>query len=291
MKKDEMDGITGKKTGKTGKITVAHTPDADDAFMFYAMTAGKIEMPFEVEHVIKDIETLNRMAFENQLDVTAISVHAYAYLSENYRILSAGASVGDGYGPVVVAENERESLGRVAVPGKLTTAFLLLMLACDDLGFEFEPVEMRFDEIIPAVKEGKVDSGLLIHEGQITYADHGLVKLIDLWEWWNEKTSLPLPLGVNAINRRFDEETQKAFLKAMRESIRYALEHSEEAVSYALKFSRGLSGELTEKFAKMYVNEYTYEMPESVVEAINTLFDMAEEKGILKKPVVDVLFL
>ncbi|RUM33473.1 MAG: ABC transporter substrate-binding protein [Archaeoglobus sp.] len=273
------------------KITVAHTPDADDAFMFYAMTAGKVEMPFEVEHVVRDIETLNRMAFENKLDVTAISVHAYAYLSKNYRILSAGASVGDGYGPIVVAKREIEDLGKVAVPGKLTTAFLLLTLACDDLGIEFEPVEMKFDEIIPAIKDGKVDSGLLIHEGQMTYTSHGLTKLIDLWEWWNDKTSLPLPLGVNAINRKFDEETQKTFLRVMKKSIEYALKNSDEAVNYAMKFSRGLSRNLTEKFAKMYVNEYTYEMPESVVKSINTLFDIAEEKGILRKPTVDILFM
>ncbi len=272
------------------KLRVAHTPDADDAFMFYAMTSGKIDMPFEVEHFIADIETLNRLAFENQLDVTAISVHAYAYLSENYRILSAGASVGDGYGPVVVAREEREDLGKVAVPGKLTTAFLLLTLACDDLGIEFEPVEMKFDEIIPAVKRGEVDSGLLIHEGQMTYRDHGLVKLVDLWEWWSNNTGLPLPLGVNAINRRLDENMQKEFLKAMRESIRYAMENPEEATEYAMRYSRGLSRELTERFARMYVNEYTYEMPENVVNAINVLFDMAEEKGILRKPVVDVLF-
>ncbi len=272
------------------KLRVAHTPDADDAFMFYAMTSGKIDMPFEVEHFIADIETLNRLAFENQLDVTAISVHAYAYLSENYRILSAGASVGDGYGPVVVAREEREDLGKVAVPGKLTTAFLLLTLACDDLGIEFEPVEMKFDEIIPAVKRGEVDSGLLIHEGQMTYRDHGLVKLVDLWEWWSNNTGLPLPLGVNAINRRLDENMQKEFLKAMRESIRYAMENPEEATEYAMRYSRGLSRELTERFARMYVNDYTYEMPENVVNAINVLFDMAEEKGILRKPVVDVLF-
>ncbi len=272
------------------KIVVAHTPDADDAFMFYAMTAGKIEMPFEVEHFIEDIETLNKLAFERQLDVTAISVHAYAYLSKDYRILSAGASVGDGYGPVVVAKREMENLGKVGVPGKLTTAFLLLTLACDSLGIDFEPVEMRFDEIIPALKEGKIDSGLLIHEGQMTYREHGFTKLIDLWEWWNEKTSLPLPLGVNVISRKFDEETQIAFLRAMKESIKYALENPEEAVSYAMKYSRGLDRERTEKFAKMYVNEYTYEMPESVVKAMEILFDMAEKKGLLKKPELDVLF-
>ena len=276
------------------KLRVAHTPDADDAFMFYAMTAGKIEMPFEVEHIIKDIETLNRLAFEKALDVTAISVHAYAYLSRDYRILSAGASVGDGYGPIVVTRESRgdfrENLGKVAIPGKLTTAYLLLNLACDSLGIVFEPVEMKFDQIIPALIEGKVDSGLLIHEGQMTYKDYGLVKVLDLWEWWHKETSLPLPLGVNVISRAIEESLQKAFLKAMKDSIKYALDHVEEAVSYAMKYSRGLSKELTEKFAKMYVNEYTYEMPKEVVKAMDLLFDMAEEKGILKKPVLDILY-
>ncbi len=272
------------------KLRVAHTPDADDAFMFYAMTTGKIEMPFEVEHIIKDIETLNRLAFEKALDVTAISVHAYAYLSRDYRILSAGASVGDGYGPIVVSRENRENLGKVAIPGKLTTAYLLLNLACDSLGIDFEPVEMKFDHIIPALIEGKVDSGLLIHEGQMTYKDYGLVKVLDLWEWWYEETSLPLPLGVNVISRAIDEDVQKAFLKAMKDSIKYALNNVEEAVSYAMKYSRGLSKELTEKFAKMYVNEYTYEMPKEVVKAMDLLFDMAEERGILKKPILDILY-
>ncbi len=270
-------------------IKVAHTPDADDAFMFYAMTNGKIELPFEVEHIVKDIETLNKMAFEKAVDVTALSVHAYAYLSEDYRILSAGASVGDGYGPIVVS-TEKGDFGKIAVPGKLTTAYLLLVLACDDLGFEFEPVEMRFDQIIPAIKEGKVDSGLLIHEGQMTYSEHGLVKLLDLWEWWHKKTSLPLPLGINVISRDLDEKVQKEFLRAMKESIKYALNNVDEAVEFAMKYSRGLSKEKTEKFAKMYVNDYTYEMSEEVVKAIEVLFEMAENKGVLKKPKLDILY-
>ncbi|AEA46798.1 menaquinone biosynthesis family protein [Archaeoglobus veneficus] len=270
------------------EITVAHTPDADDAFMFYAMTAGKIEMPFKVVHVIEDIETLNRMAFDGGLDVTAISVHAYAYLHDKYRILSAGASVGDGYGPIVVAKNDVEVEGRrIAVPGKYTTAYLLLKLAVD----EFEPVEMRFDEIIPAVKRGDVDAGLLIHEGQITYERHGLTKVLDLWEWWYDKTRLPLPLGVNAIKRSIPEDMQKAFLKAMRESIDYALNNADEAVEYAMKYSRGLDKETTKRFAMMYVNEYTYEMPDSVVKGIDALLTMAEKKGFFEKPPVDILFL
>lgn len=268
-------------------MIVAHTPDADDAFMFYAMVKGKVKSDLEIEHLIEDIETLNRMAFEGKLDVTAISVHAYAYLHNNYRILSAGASVGDGYGPVVVAKEKIDLKGkRIAIPGKYTTANLLLMLALDD----YRPVEMRFDKIIDAVKKGEVDAGLLIHEGQITYEMEGLVKVLDLWEFWEEQTSLPLPLGVNVINRRIPEEIQRKFLKLMKESIKYALTHVDEAVDYAMRYSRGMSKDLVRKFALMYVNDYTYEMPPKVVKAMERMFEMAEEKGILNKPKLDILF-
>ncbi|AIY89727.1 menaquinone biosynthesis family protein [Geoglobus acetivorans] len=269
------------------KLRVAHTPDADDAFMFYAMMEGKIPLDFEVEHIIEDIESLNRRAFQENIEVTALSVHAYAYLSDRYRILSAGASVGDGYGPIVVARDSIELEGRrIAIPGKYTSASLYLKLAVSD----YEPVEMRFDRIIDAVKSGEVDAGLLIHEGQITYERHGLEKVLDLWEWWKEKTSLPMPLGVNVISRRVPEGLQKKFLRAMQESIEYALKNPDEATDYAMKYSRGMDFETTKKFAMMYVNEYTYKMPESVVRAIETLFDMAEERGILKKPPLDILF-
>ncbi len=269
-------------------MLVAHTPDADDAFMFYAMVEGKIPTRLKIEHVIEDIETLNRMAFEGRLDVTALSVHAYAYLDDKYRMLSAGASVGDGYGPVVVAkEDVNLERAKVAIPGRFTTANLLLKLAVG----EFNAVEMRFDRIVDAVKRGEVDAGLLIHEGQITYEMHGLKKVLDLWEFWHDETGLPLPLGVNVINRRIPEEEQVEFLRAMRESIRYALENVEEALEHAMKYSRGLSRDLVRKFALMYVNEYTLEMPPKVVEAIETLYDMAEERGILKKPKMDILFL
>ncbi len=268
-------------------MIVAHTPDADDAFMFYAMVEGKIETNLKIDHLIEDIETLNRMAFEGKLDVTALSLHAYAYLDDRYRILSSGASVGEGYGPIVVAREEMSLEGRrIAIPGRYTTANLLLKMALKD----FKPIEMRFDEVINAVKSGKVDAGLLIHEGQITYETHGLVKVLDLWEFWNDLTSLPLPLGVNVIRRDIEEEKQREFLRAMRESIRYALDHVDEAVDYAMRYSRGMSRELVKKFALMYVNEYTYEMPKKVVRAIETLFEIAEENGILKKPKLDILF-
>ncbi len=268
-------------------MLVAHTPDADDAFMFYAMVTGKVPTRLKIEHLIEDIETLNRMAFEGKLDVTALSVHAYAYLDDKYRILSAGASVGDGYGPIVVARHEVNlRSAKIAIPGKYTTATLLLKLAIGD----FKAVEMRFDEIIDAVKSGEVEAGLLIHEGQITYEMHGLKKVLDLWEFWYDSTKLPLPLGVNVINRRIPEEEQREFLRVMRESIRYALNNVDEALDWAMKYSRGMSRDLVKKFALMYVNEYTYEMPPNVVKAIERLYEMAEEEKILKKPKLDILF-
>ncbi len=268
------------------KLRVAHTPDADDAFMFYALTHGKVDTWLEIEHVIEDIEALNRKALEGIYEVTAISAHAYAYICDKYRLLSAGASVGDGYGPIVVARRSVKLEGsRIAVPGKLTTAYLLLKLAVRD----FYPIEMRFDRIIDAVLNGDCDAGLLIHEGQITYADYGLTKILDLWEWWNSEVSLPLPLGLNAIRRDIDEDVQLEFLRAMRESIRYALDNVDEAMGYAVRFSRGLDAERAKRFATMYVNEYTLNMPESVIAALEKLYRMAEAREILKTPPLDVL--
>jgi 1,4-dihydroxy-6-naphthoate synthase len=265
---------------------IAHTPDADDAFMFYAMVSGKIAN-VRIRHIVEDIETLNRKAFNEEVDVTALSAHAYAFLHEKYRMLSAGASVGDGYGPVVVAKEEIDAKGKkIAVPGKYTTANLLLILALSD----FQPVEMRFDEIINAVKDCRVDAGLLIHEGQITYEHHGLTKILDLWEWWYEETKLPLPLGINVIRRSIPEEEQRRFLKAMQESIKYALQNVDEALQHAMKYSRGLEKELVKKFALMYVNDYTYEMTPKVIKALEELYDMAEAKGLFKKPPLDILF-
>ena len=268
------------------KIKVAHTPDADDAFMFYAMTHGKIDTWLEIEHVIEDIETLNRKAFNAEYEVTAISAHAYALLEDQYRILSSGASVGDGYGPVVVSKEEVELEGkRIAVPGRYTTANLLLKLAVDD----FDPVEMPFDRIIDAVLNDECDAGLLIHEGQITYSEYGLKCVLDLWDWWSQRVKLPLPLGLNAIRRDLSEEVQKEFLRAMRESIAFALQNPDEAIEYAMKYSRGLDKERAKRFAMMYVNDYTYNMPESVEAALKKLYEMAEEKGIVRMPKLDIL--
>jgi 1,4-dihydroxy-6-naphthoate synthase len=266
-------------------MRVAHTPDADDAFMFYAMTNGKIPVSFEIENVVEDIESLNRKAFMGEYEVTALSVHAYAYVADRYRLLSAGASVGDGYGPVVVSK-EDVSLknATVAVPGKLTTACLLLKLAIDA-----KTVEMRFDRILDAVKKDEVQAGLLIHEAQLNYEDHGLKKVLDLYEWWHSKSRLPLPLGVNAIRRDLNLELQREFLRAMKRSIKYALENPEEALNYAQRYARGMSRERLKKFVLMYVNDYTLEMPERVLKAIDLLFEMAEERGIVKKPPLDVL--
>lgn len=267
------------------RLRVAHTPDADDAFIFYAMLKGKVPLDFEVESIVEDIESLNRNAMKGVYDATAISVHAYAFVHRFYRILSTGASVGNGYGPIVVAREKIDlKKALIAVPGNYTTATLLLRLACNA-----RTVEMRFDKIVDAVKRGEVDAGLLIHEAQLNFEDHRLKKVLDLYEWWNSITELPLPLGVNAISRKLSYETQRSFLKAMKESVRYALQNFEEAFSYAEKFSRGLDRERLKKFVRMYVNEFTLEMPKEVERAIETIFEMAEEKGILKKPPLDVL--
>lgn len=266
-------------------MRVAHTPDADDAFMFYAMMNGKIPLNFEVENIVEDIESLNRKALRGEYEVTALSVHAYAFVADKYRLLSAGASVGDGYGPVVVSKRNLDlKKAKIAIPGKLTTASLLLNLAVDA-----KTVEMRFDEILDAVKIGKVDAGLLIHEAQLSYEEHGLKKALDLYEWWHSHTKLPLPLGVNAIKRDLSLDLQRAFLKAMKESVRYALKNVDEALSYAERYARGMDRETLRRFVTMYVNEYTLEMPEKVIKAIEVLFDMAEERGIVKKPRLDVL--
>ncbi|MET1124852.1 MAG: MqnA/MqnD/SBP family protein [Archaeoglobaceae archaeon] len=265
-------------------LRVAHTPDADDAFMFYALAAKKLDTWLEIEHVVEDIETLNRKALEGVYEVTAISAHAYAYVCDRYRILATGASVGDGYGPIVVAKERLDLRGkRIAVPGRYTTAYLLLRLAVP----EFEAVEMRFDEVIDAVVSGECDAALLIHDAQLGYKDVGLVKVLDLWEWWNSRFSLPLPLGLNAIRRDVDAEVAREFLRCMKESVDYALRNVDEALEYAMKYSR-LDKERTRKFVLMYVNDYTREMPESVVRALETLYGEAE-KFLGKKPPLDVL--
>ena len=272
-------------------MLIAHTPDADDAFAFYGMLNGKIATRMRVEHVVDDIEALNRRAFGGEIDVTALSVHAYAFLHSQYRILSAGASVGNGYGPVVVGRRDMELEGkRVAVPGRYTTANLVLKLAAATADININTVEMRFDEVVEALKRGEVDAGLVIHEAQLTYKDQGLVKILDLGEWWHKKTGLPLPLGINCIKRTIPVDQQLEFLDAMRESVQYALKNVDEALRYAMRYSRGAKEEQLRQFVLMYVNRDTYEMSDKVIKALDTLYGRAERAGFISKPPLDILF-
>jgi 1,4-dihydroxy-6-naphthoate synthase len=274
------------------KIRVGHSPDADDAFMFYAIAHGKIPLDgLEVEHVIEDIESLNQRAFSNELEVTALSCHAYAHVSDRYQLLPYGASVGEGYGPIVVGRgrgNVAPSIvgRRVAVPGQYTTAYLVLRLYEAD----FEPIFVPFEKVFQAVEEGKADFGLLIHEGQLTYQEKGFLKIVDLGEWWNETQRLPLPLGVNAIRRDLDEGTKKEFASLFLQSIQYAMAHRDEAIQYALKFGRGIDSGRGDKFVGMYVNEYSLGLDKKVRRALQVLYELAWKKRLLPAPVtIEVL--
>ncbi len=264
------------------KLTLGHSPDADDAFMFFAMTKGKIDTsPVRYEHVLRDIQRLNEMLIRGKLDISAASVHACAYLSQRYEIMTSGASMGIGYGPIVVSKKlaSLDDLKRypVAVPGTLTTAFLALKL-CVGL---FPFVVLPFDRILEAVLKEEVPFGLLIHEGQLTYSDAKLVKVLDLGEWWYCETKLPLPLGVNVVRKDLPDEVKRLTVHHLRESIVYALSNKEEAISYAIQFARGLDSQRTEKFVGMYVNELTVDMGEQGKEAIITLLERAARKGFV----------
>jgi 1,4-dihydroxy-6-naphthoate synthase len=272
-------------------IHVAHSPDSDDAFMFYPLVAEKIDTKgLKFEHVLKDIESLNRDAKEGKWEVSAISFHAYPYVADKYLVLPSGGSVGEGYGPVVVSKEPLDTLKekKVAIPGRWTTAYLTLKL----FEPEFEPVEVYFEDIIPAVLEGKVDAGLVIHEGQLTYKDFGLKKFVDLGEWWKEKYNLPLPLGCNIVRRDLGKELIDLIAKLMRESIEYSLTHKEEALEYARKFARGLENdtERSEKFVSMYVNERTVDYGKDGREAVKLLLKLGYEKGIIKVPIPEKIF-
>jgi 1,4-dihydroxy-6-naphthoate synthase len=263
-------------------IRIAHSPDADDAFMFYALAKGKITHPrFEFEHVLSDIETLNQKALEGYYEVSAISYHAYPYVADKYILMTCGGSIGENYGPIVVARQKIKSLkGKtVAIPGRLTTARLALLI------FESEIIEvfMNFDEILNAVKRGEVEAGLIIHEGQLTYKEEGLEPVVDLGSWWLEETGLPLPLGGNVVKRDLPEKEEIARL--VKESIIYALEHEDEALDYALSFGRGLYREKARKFVRMYVNERTVYLGEDSKKSAQLLLDRGYEKGILSKKV------
>lgn len=270
-------------------MRLGHSPDADDAFMFYGMAKGKITSDLiDFEHVIEDIQSLNKRALNRELETTAISAHGYLKVQDHYRIMSCGASMGNGYGPIVVAnKNINELKGKkIAVPGKLTTAYLLLMLYVE----EFIPVEASFDEIIDEVKNNNVEAGLLIHEGQLTYKDLGLEKLLDLGELWANYTSLPLPLGLNVIRRDIDESLQKETLRIHHESIKFALNNKQEALEYAIEFGRGMKNEVAEQFVLMYVNDLTVKLGEKGVAALKHLFSSAYNKGLInQKPKLDIL--
>jgi 5,8-dihydroxy-2-naphthoate synthase len=268
------------------KIHIAHSPDSDDAFMFYGLASGRVPSNgFELEHVLSDIETLNRAAFTGTYEITAVSFHAYAHLTDRYILLPHGASMGDRYGPVVVAKKDGPaSLKgiRVAIPGELTTAFLTLRLY--DPSFEY--VVVPFDQIQEKVHSGEVEAGLLIHEGQVTYADEGLRKIVDLGEWWADRTGgLPLPLGGNVIRRDLGPAAISKLSGLLRDSIAYGLEHRKEAVDYAMQFGRGLDRKLTDKFVGMYVNGLTLDYGDRGREAVRRLLDDSRAAGLLPRTV------
>src|SRR3954468_1276980 len=268
------------------KIRIAHSPDSDDAFMFYGLASGKVPSgEFDLEHVLADIETLNRAAFTGTYEITAVSFHAYAHLTDRYVLLPHGASMGDRYGPVVVARKDGPaSLKgiRVAIPGELTTAFLTLRLY--DPSVEY--VVVPFDQIQEKVHSGDVAAGLLIHEGQLTYAEEGLRKIVDLGEWWADRTGgLPLPLGGNIIRRDLGTEMIRKVSKLLHDSIAYGLSHRKEAVEYAQQFGRGLDKDRTDTFVGMYVNELTLAYGERGRAGVERLMSEAFEKGLIPKPV------
>ena len=272
------------------EISIAHSPDSDDAFMFYGLATNKVRVPgYRFTHTLCDIETLNRRAQNEAFyDVTAISFHAYPYLQDNYTLMGCGGSVGEGYGPMVVASKKLnpEDLGRirVAVPGTLTTAYLSLKVFNPAIETEVVP----FDQIIPAILAGKFDAGLIIHEGQLTYSSSGLYKVIDLGVWWRETTGLVLPLGGNAIRRSLGAEAHKIISKALRDSIQHALDHREQALEYAMQFARDLDANLANRFVSMYVNERTLDYGPDGREAIRKLLELGHERGIIPiKPQID----
>ncbi len=268
------------------EITVAHSPDSDDAFMFYALANNKIDTgDLKFVNILSDIETLNQKAFEGVYDVTAISFHAYAYVSDKYILLPCGASMGVGYGPILVAKkkfdmSELKNL-TVGVPGILTSAFLVLKIFEPNLNYKV----IQFDKIIEAVVNGEVDAGLLIHEGQLTYSNFGLEKVFDFGKWWSKETGLPLPLGGNAIKRELGEDLIKRVARYLRDSIKYAIDNKDEALEYALQFARGMSIELADEFVRMYVNELTLDYGEDGRKAVELFLDMGFEKGVIPKKV------
>jgi 1,4-dihydroxy-6-naphthoate synthase len=272
------------------RIKVAHSPDSDDAFMFYALAQDKIDTAgFEFEHHLSDIESLNRAADEGKYELTAVSIHAYAYLHETYALMNSGASMGEGYGPILVAPeafDPKQIKGKiVAVPGTRTSAFLALKLYESDFDHRVVP----FDHILETVESGGVDAGLVIHEGQLSYADHGLHNVLDLGEWWKKDTGLPLPLGGNVARRDLGESVIRQLSGLIQESIRYAFAHREDALAYALDFGRGLDARQGAQFVDMYVNERTLDYGADGRAAVRLFLDRGHERGVIPHR-VDVEF-
>jgi 1,4-dihydroxy-6-naphthoate synthase len=264
------------------EITIAHSPDSDDAFMFYGLATSKVRVPgLRFTHTLTDIETLNRKAMEGVYDVTAISFHAYPYIQDKYALLPSGGSVGEGYGPMIVSRHafnlDDIKTKKIAIPGRLTTAYLALQLFAPGVETEVVP----FDQIIPQILEGKYEAGLIIHEGQLTYDRSGLQRVVDLGRWWQQVTGLPLPLGGNAIRRALGAELMSSVGNALKESIQYALEHREEALSYAMQFARDLDTSMADKFVGMYVNERTLDYGTDGREAVRRLLAMGHSAGII----------
>jgi len=273
-------------------IRVAHSPDSDDAFMFFALAKGLIDTgELRFEHVLKDIETLNREAFDGTYEVTAVSIHAYAHLDDRYALLGSGASMGDGYGPVLVARApiapEDLAAKKIAIPGRLTSAALALKMWNPSL----QTVTYAFDEIMPAVQSGEVDAGVVIHEGQLTWEDEGFSKIVDLGVWWAEETGgMPLPLGGNVIRRDLGDERCTRVAALLKESIQYSLDHREAALDYALEYGRGLDRDQADRFVGMYVNDLTVDYGERGRRAVRDFLDRAaNERLIPKVPRLDFL--
>lgn len=271
------------------EISVAHSPDSDDAFMFYALATNKVRVPgLKFSHTLTDIETLNRKAMEGFYDVSAISFHAYPYVQDKYALMPCGGSVGEQYGPMVISPRtigleELKSM-KIAVPGTMTTAYLALKLFAPKI----ETAVVPFDRIIPEVLSGKYEAGLIIHEGQLTYERSGLKRILDLGRWWHEQTGLPLPLGGNAIRRELGPELIAQVTKALRDSIQYALDHREPALAYAMQFARDLDPQMADRFVGMYVNNRTLDYGEDGKRAVVKLLDMGYQAGIIPhKPAVE----
>jgi 1,4-dihydroxy-6-naphthoate synthase len=271
----------------TRHIRFGHSPDPDDAFMFYAFAKQTIPMRgFQVDHVIEDIESLNQRALKNaELEVTAVSCHAYAYLADKYYVMRSGCSMGDKYGPILVRKKGQGGSDikgkKIAVPGKMTTAYLALQLVEKD----FTPVFTPFDQIFDAVESGQVDLGLIIHEGQITFEKKGFEKVLDLGQWWHDQYNLPLPLGVDVIRRDLGEETARSFASLFKESILYSLNNRPPALEYAKQYGRGISDELNDRFVGMYVNDYTVDLGPRGEQGFQKLLDEAHRAGLIPKKI------